>query len=153
MVARALQDLSEFDIVIRPHGNYCVSSRCSVGFCSDEIKCTDADETFTGGIFSLPRPHKDRKKYAEGRAEEARKQSRQGYPRHYRQMLQAAGLKITDGYRQRARLHDNVRIGEQKQLAVGSLRATIQSIIFPEPACGQLRNVHNLKPLVFCRHL
>src|ERR1700730_3223710 len=132
MVARVLQDLSEFDIVIRPHGNYCVSSRCSVGFCSDEIKCTNADEAFTAGIFCLPRPHKARKKYAEGRAEEARKQSWQGYPGHYRQMLQAVGVKIADGYCQRARLHDNVGIGEQKQLAVGSLCATVQSIIFSE---------------------
>ncbi len=130
-----------------------VSSRCSVGFCSDEIKCTDANETFTGGIFCLPRPHKARKKYAEGRAEEARKQSRQRYPGHYGQMLQTVGLKITDGYCQRTWLHDNVRISEQKQLAVGSLCATVQGVIFPEPACRQFRDVYNLKPCVFCRHL
>ena len=41
----------------------------------------------------------------------------------------------------------------KKQLAVGSLCAKVQGVIFPEPACGQLCNVHNLKPRVFCCHL
>src|SRR5512133_391335 len=77
--SRHLDDLAQFDIVIRSQANGFMPSHLPVGIGPQQVERTNADVTAALWIFGLPWPRKERKEDDEGGSEHTQEGSRHAH--------------------------------------------------------------------------
>jgi hypothetical protein len=143
--AGQLDDLAQLEVVVRAHANLLVAADLAVGGGSHEVKGPDADVGRALGIANRPGPHIEQEIHAE--RDDERLQEPRGHAGLGRrgEVVDVLGQRQPDCPPQRARLEEDVGVGEEEPLAARAVGPELQGVVFAEPAGGQLRQMHDVE--------